>query len=151
MSQLKNQSFSDPEFQPNETSLGSVPDVNIDKWKRVSELTHGLKLFGQEVQPHQAISFKNEKMEGFQAVAACLAERPNRIRSMFGEQRHSKNGGYGLFLRQKGEIQEVAFDDYVPVNNEGHPLFSKPVHSSIWMTLLEKARAKAYGSYQKMS
>ena len=49
MQQLKNQAFSDPEFQPNEASLGKIANINIDKWKRVSELTNGLKLFGEEV------------------------------------------------------------------------------------------------------
>jgi hypothetical protein len=53
-------------------------------------------------------------------------------------------------MRYKGEIQEVIVDDYVPVNENGEPLFAASVESSIWMMLLEKARAKLCGSYKKM-
>ena len=38
LSQLKNKDkvFTDPEFAPNETALGKIDSVNIDKWKRIS-------------------------------------------------------------------------------------------------------------------
>ena len=44
----------------------------------------------------------------------------------------------------------MIIDDYVPVNDELQPLFAQPVDNTIWMMLVEKARAKLYGSYQKM-
>jgi hypothetical protein len=50
-------------------------------------------------------------------------------------------------MRFKGEIEEVVIDDYVPVNDSGRPIFAQPFENSVWVMLLEKARAKLYGSY----
>jgi calpain-15 len=45
---------------------------------------------------------------------------------------------------------EVLIDDFVPVHEDGSPLFAKPHENDIWIMLLEKARAKVYGSYENM-
>lgn len=42
-------------------------------------------------------------------------------------------------------------DDYVPVNKAGKPLFCQPNSNEIWVVLLEKAWAKANGSYANIS
>lgn len=47
-------------------------------------------------------------------------------------------------------MEEVVIDDYVPVDEKGSPIFAKPYENSIWIILLEKARAKLHGSYEKM-
>lgn len=53
---------------------------------------------------------------GLQGVSACLAENPDRIKNLFGDQQYNEKGIYKLMMRYKGEIQEVIIDDYVPVN-----------------------------------
>jgi calpain-15 len=45
---------------------------------------------------------------------------------------------------------EVLIDDFVPVNEDGLPLFAKPHQNDIWVMLVEKAQAKVYGSYENM-
>jgi hypothetical protein len=41
-------------------------------------------------------------------------------------------------------------DNYVPVDNDSRPLFLQPVDNAYWPLLMEKARAKVYGSYRLM-
>ena len=53
---------------------------------------------------------------GLHGVSACLAENPDRIKNLFGDQQYNEKGIYKLMMRYKGEIQEVIIDDYVPVN-----------------------------------
>jgi hypothetical protein len=38
-------------------------------------------------------------------------------------------------------------DDYVPIDKRGQPLFCQPNKNEIWVPILEKAWAKANGSY----
>lgn len=38
-------------------------------------------------------------------------------------------------------------DDSVPVDKNGDPIFCRPHYNEIWVPLLEKAWAKANGSY----
>lgn len=146
----KDKTFVDQDFGPVESSLGQFSHMNIDKWKRVSEIVEKPVLFGAEIQPKQAAASNYSLENGLHGVCACLAENGERIKALFGEQDYNEKGIYKLMMRYKGEIQEVVIDDYVPVSEHGEPLFSTPVESSIWMMLLEKARAKLCGSYQKM-
>ena len=50
-------------------------------------------------------------------------------------------------MRIDGIIQEIVIDDYIPVNSEGEPLFCQPNKNEFWVLILEKAWAKAHGSY----
>ena len=48
----------------------------------------------------------------------------------------------------KGILQEILLDDYIPVNQQGEPLFAKPAGGrEIWIMILEKCWAKLNGSY----
>lgn len=48
----------------------------------------------------------------------------------------------------KGVLREVVVDDYIPVNQQGDPLFAKPAAGrEIWVMILEKCWAKLHGSY----
>lgn len=55
-----------------------------------------------------------------------------------------------MILRINGIIEEIIIDDYVPVNKLGIPLFCQPNKNEIWVPLLEKAWAKANGSYENI-
>lgn len=47
-----------------------------------------------------------------------------------------------------GVLREVVVDDYIPVNQQGDPLFAKPAAGrQIWVMILEKCWAKLNGSY----
>ena len=45
---------------------------------------------------------------------------------MFRDQAYNPSGIYKVALKIDGEITEILVDDYVPVNNNGEPLFSQP-------------------------
>ena len=48
----------------------------------------------------------------------------------------------------RGVLREVIVDDYIPVNQQGDPLFAKPTGGNqIWIMILEKCWAKLHGSY----
>lgn len=69
------------------------------------------------------------------------------IRKVFGDQSYNKNGIYKVTLRIDGVIQEILVDDFIPVTPSGEPLFCQPNKSEFWVLILEKAWAKAHGSY----
>lgn len=84
------------------------------------------------------------------SAVSALSEQEQRIKNIFGEATYNPNGIYVATMRVDGVIQEVLFDDYVPVSKEGKPLFCQPNKNEIWVPLLEKAWAKANGSYAKI-
>lgn len=53
-------------------------------------------------------------------------------------------------MRCKSEIKEITVDDFVPINETGSICFTPNLTSSLDLHLIEKARAKAFGSYEKM-
>jgi hypothetical protein len=62
----------------------------------------------------------------FLASVASFAEKEDRVRDLFGNQTYNKNGFYKVLLRVNAEVQEIIIDDYVPVNDDGFPIFAKP-------------------------
>jgi hypothetical protein len=56
-----------------------------------------------------------------------------------------------VILFVDGVIQEVVVDDYIPLNDKGVPIFCQPkildLTGEFWTLILEKAWAKAKGSY----
>ena len=51
-------------------------------------------------------------------------------------------------VMHQGVLKEVIVDDYIPVNQQGDPLFAKPAaNREIWVMILEKCWAKLHGSY----
>ena len=70
---------------------------------------------------------------------------------LFGDQEYTPNGVYNFFLKKKGAVQEVVIDDYVPILEDSKPAFAcYGEEQEVWAMLLEKARAKLHGSYEKM-
>ena len=52
-----------------------------------------------------------------------------------------------MWLNLFGEWQHVVIDDFIPVKNKA-PSYSRANGDELWVLLLEKAYAKAYGSYE---
>lgn len=65
------------------------------------------------------------------ASVSALSEQPERIKNIFGDLSFNKNGFYRINLRVKSEIQEILIDDFVPVDENGSPLFAKPSQDQI--------------------
>lgn len=88
---------------------------------------------------------------------SALAERTERITKLFQEDKINNYGVYCIKLCKDGEWREIVIDDFLPCDPKKRDLcfsscsrISKDSKSSshpIWLPLLEKAYAKAYGSY----
>lgn len=50
-------------------------------------------------------------------------------------------------MRIHGELEEVLVDDFIPVNENGQPLFCQLYRNEFWVLILEKAWAKVNRSY----
>lgn len=84
----------------------------------------------------------------FLSAVAALAERPDRIKSLFLSQEPNEAGLYGVRLCLSGTWREILIDDYFPCDaNKNFPSFSFSKDGSLWLNILEKCYAKAKGSY----
>lgn len=110
---------------------------------------HNTVLFDGHIEPQDAIQGSLGDCYFLSAVSA-LAEKEDRIISIFGDQEGMKNGIYRVTLRVNGVIEEILVDDYVPVNSRGEPIFCQPNKNEIWVPILEKAWAKANKSYSNI-
>mmetsp|Transcript_178512 Transcript_178512/g.572055 ORF Transcript_178512/g.572055 Transcript_178512/m.572055 type:complete len:1068 (+) Transcript_178512:55-3258(+) len=94
----------------------------------------------------------------FLSALAVVAERPDLIIRLFGGET-SKNaaGCYQLRLFLDGEWQAITVDDRLPcTDNQRRPdgsglAYSRADGQQLWTPLLEKAYAKAHGSYKAIS
>jgi calpain-15 len=85
---------------------------------------------------------------------ACLAEFPGAIRQLFTTRKASARGEYKLklFCTSAKEWVPITLDDHVPTDCQKRattrPCFVKSDDDELWIVLLEKAFAKAFGSYE---
>lgn len=82
---------------------------------------------------------------------SALGEKPYRISNLFLNKKSNLQGIYGIKLNHEGEWREIVIDDYLPCDSKKKSLcFASHVKDKtcfIWLSLLEKAFAKVYGSY----
>ena len=137
-------------------------------WKRESELNFFPET---DVFPKNGI-FSNLKSispghytsNNFLSAIIAMSKYPKIIRKLFLTDKKNKNGIYGLKIAKNGFLQEIVLDDYFPVlkslqdiinnspnNNSYHLCFTHSKDNTLWVQILEKAFAKAYGSYEILS
>ena len=67
---------------------------------------------------------------------------------MSGLQVHG-GGHIGAWARQGGEMKRVIVDDRLPLKDDNTPAFATSKDKrELWVSILEKAYAKFYGSYE---
>jgi len=139
--------FEDKEFPANDHSLGSDKWGKVE-WKRASEIFGDkLKLYEGKIEPND---IKQGRLGDcyFLCCLASLAEWPERIRNLIVEKEISKEGKYTVQLYAKGINKKITIDDRFPcIAGTKEPLFTKGNGPELWVLVLEKAYAKAYGSY----
>jgi hypothetical protein len=66
---------------------------------------------------------------------------------------HYKKGIFLFRLWKSGEWVNIIIDDFLPVSQEtGELLYARSTQANeAWISLLEKAAAKLYGSYQHLN
>lgn len=81
-------------------------------------------------------------------MIAALAENASFIKSIFLTQDINDYGIYGVYLCKDGKYTQYIIDDFFPCDNKlSIECFSHGVKNTIWVQILEKCYAKAYGSY----
>jgi calpain-15 len=88
----------------------------------------------------------------FLSSLASLAEYPLLAERLV-EYEDNKNGFYGVWLCVDGEWKLITLDGWVIVTPNTPPrvAFSYSDDEELWVVLLEKAYAKAYGDYQHIA
>lgn len=90
----------------------------------------------------------------FVSAVAILAENPILLTRLFSKSEVNLAGVYGIWLHINGSWQEIVIDDsfpFVSIHNEVRFASSHSSSNDLWLPLLHKAYAKAYGSYLKIT
>ena len=88
----------------------------------------------------------------FLVCLAGLAEYPPLIGRLFEFDEKNPYGFYPIWLHINGSWKRYIIDDYLPVTKSSNQLaFSKTEENELWVVLIEKAYAKAYGSFWKIA
>ena len=150
----KNKKFIDRVFPPNETSLirGNHFRKNDRKWKKIkwiraSDYRVNATIFPEKFYPRE---IKQGALNNcsFLSVIAALAENSDHVHSMFITDKTNPYGIYGVYLCKDGEKKQIIIDDYFPCDNKMNiECFSTGCTGTLWVQILEKCYAKAYGSY----
>ena len=150
----QNQSFNDNFNSIKKANTNDITDNPLIKyknvvWKRESEMTDYPDIFPKNGILAQDIVNGKYTNENFLSAIGALAEFPTIIKNLFISEKKNKNGIFGLKICKDGFLQEIVIDDYFPVNKEDDTYcFTHSKDDSLWVQIIEKAYAKAYGSYE---
>ena len=128
-----------------------TPYGNILKnvtWIKCTEPEY--KLYRSSVSKFNACDILQGKLGDcwFLSALAVVAEKPKLISRMFPEISNPDYLAVLLFINGKRHC--ISIDKYFPVMN-GSFVFSKAASNQIWVSAAEKAYAKAYGGYSRIS
>lgn len=154
--------FTDPEFKPSFESLvdfetqkkGNFNSEWRDyKWGRASEVYSGdhFKIWNN-VHPNDIMQGELGSCFLLSSLSA-LAERPALLTRLFDVQEINNECVYAVWLNINGLWREIILDDYFPLieTEKGVQFaFSRSHDDEMWVNLLEKAYAKAYGSFHRI-
>lgn len=149
--------YVDLEFPPNVSSLiKGVGAANQNRkwkkirWERASKYLDNYTIFPPKFKPRQIVQGALNN-NSFLSIVAALAENSRLIKSMFITDTVNKYGIYGVYLCKDGRYKQYNIDDYFPCDNKlGSECFSHGIKGTIWVQILEKCYAKAYGSYSSI-
>ena len=160
--QSQKTSFVDKEFEPGSSrcrgktpceELGETQWQSIQWARAIDILGKGDMVIFNEVSP-------NEIRQGilsnsyFLCAISILAEQRNLIYRLFNITEPNDEGVYSVWLFINGNWKEILVDDYLPIveyDNGVEIAFSRASQDEIWVSLIEKAYAKAYGGYSNIS
>ena len=149
--------FVDLSFPPTSSSLGSgLPQYC---WARPShylsgDISRNISVFGKSVEPNDI----DQGLLGdawFSCALAAAAEFPQILRTCFMATQEQvaerAYGAYSIRLCIHGWWQSIVVDDYLPVLGI-EPAFARTVRNPthLWVSLLQKAFAKARQSYASL-
>ena len=153
--ELRKKKFVDREFPPIQTSLINSSFSMNNKWKKINWKRASEYLTEYIIFPSKFTVGELTKGvlndNNFLSVVTALMEIPYYLKSIYLTQDVNNYGIYGVNLCKDGKYLPYIIDDYFPYDNRlSLECFSKGAKNTIWLQILEKCFAKAYGSYSKL-
>lgn len=160
--------YEDESFPPDILSLlrnSQLAEENASwrdfSWMRLGEIfpLESMAL-GENIDP-TGFCMNNMVNHYFSGALSALAEKPLRVKRLFGEQTPNKEGCYHVMLNIRGIWRAVVIDDFIPViketkDDDPEIAFLNPVHKGhsskvdLWFLLIEKAWAKVFHRYEAL-
>jgi len=133
-------------------------ESRVTQWLRPGEMRRGNTNFDLFNQPWCVFRGQPQPDDAKQgslgdcwllSAISVLADRPELLRKLFpGGGEISRSGAYPVRLCLDGEWRVIVVDDMMPCTRYGTLAFSQAARRQLYVPLLEKAFAKAYGSYE---
>ena len=142
--------FTDPLFPPDWKSVqkSGLKEYPVSGWMRVKDMPNS-RLFPDSVDLSQVVTGASGTSWLMESLAALVREG-ERVESLITPKQTSVASVYTVKLFIDGKPRYIVVDDWIPVDVDGNPVFSRVRTESggAWIMLIEKAVAKAHGSYQ---
>ena len=156
----KRSKFVDQHFRPNERSVNKDPhdtQLKYERWARLSQLCDEERLFRDGIDADDVLQGSLGNCWFMGAIASIAWARPECIRDLFSPACTRKEcletGCFSMkiFSLPTQTWRWVVVDDYIPVDKNFRPVFSRGRDpNEIWVMLIEKCFAKLHGSYQSV-
>ncbi|KAE9549281.1 hypothetical protein FO519_007503 [Halicephalobus sp. NKZ332] len=154
--QRNNQSFVDENFPHSVASLGDITRMGKELheivWIRPKNVRNrrGMKMEWTVFNDPQPTDIEQGNLGNcwFLSALAVIAERPEILERIVVTKIYNKYGIYKIRLCVDGLWETVFVDDFFPCDkNSSCMIFAVGRKNQLWVSLIEKALAKIYGSY----
>lgn len=152
--------FTDPSFYPGPKSLywdgkfsGPAGEDPAKRWLRPARVG---KDSDQKWKVFREKPSSSDIIQGclgncwFLSALAVVTEYNQLIKNIMISQEFCREGVYQVRLFIQGEWRTELIDDLLPCDAEGRLLYSQAKSKQLWVPLIEKATAKAYGCYEAL-
>ena len=119
-------------------------------WKHINDIQKRynvpFKIYDDNIHPNDIVQGKLGSCFFLSAISA-LAERPALVKRIFEGTHLDPSGAQGVWINVAGVWRQIVIDDFYPARNSGEFAFAHGRNGNLWVSMLEKAYAKAYKSY----
>ena len=120
---------------------------NDYKWKRLPYLKTGTGKMYSKIEPNNIVQGALGTCY-FLCSLSSLAERPAFIKRLLDSDNINPSGAHAVWLNLNGMWKQILIDDTFPVNQDDSFALGSARDPDRWVNFVEKAYAKAFGSYQ---
>uniref|UniRef100_A0A0N4ZRZ8 Calpain catalytic domain-containing protein n=1 Tax=Parastrongyloides trichosuri TaxID=131310 RepID=A0A0N4ZRZ8_PARTI len=159
-----NVSFIDDSFPHSKRSIGTTDDPFYGKIPKDIVWLRPAQIFTKDGSSYRWAVFRDTNLlatdieQGllgncwFLSALAVCTERIDILKKIFVTPNYQHNGIYVLSLCIDGMWQNIIIDDFFPCfKGSNRQIFAVGRRNQLWVPLIEKAFAKAYGSYAMLS
>lgn len=117
-------------------------------WRRCRDFIDGTPVVVNTIHPNDVDQGELGDCWILSSITA-LAEHPHRVEKLLVTQRVNDVGLFQVQLCVRGIWRTITLDEYIPCYPRGGPKFTKCKEQELWVSFVEKAFAKTYGSYER--